>query len=210
MTSNAMFWNGIAEKYAAQPVENPDAFDRKIAATKARMKPEDVVLELGCGTGSLALRLQAHAAEIHGVDVSDEMIRIAREKAEAAKADHVTFHVGALEEGLEGFAPESVDVALAFSLLHLVEDRAATVRWLFERLRPGGTFVASTVCLGKRAWFFAPLIFLMRLFGKAPRVWFVTPEQLVDEMREAGFVDVERVDVGAKDTVAFTLATKPA
>ena len=113
------------------------------------------------------------------------------------------------DRAVEAIVAGQMDVA-GTEPLHLVEDRAATVRWLFERLRPGGTFVASTVCLGKRAWFFAPLIFLMRLFGKAPRVWFVTPEQLVDEMREAGFVDVERVDVGAKDTVAFTLATKPA
>ncbi|MEM1418059.1 MAG: class I SAM-dependent methyltransferase [Myxococcota bacterium] len=209
MTANAVFWNGIAENYAAQPVENPDAFDRKIAAIKARMRPEDVVLELGCGTGSLALRLQAHAAQIHGVDISDAMIRIARGKAEAAGASNVSFHVGSLEEGLDAFEPESVDVALAFSLLHLVEDRAATLRWLYERLEPGGTFVASTVCLGKRAWFFRPLIGTMRFFGKAPRVWMVTPEALVEEIRAAGFVDVETPDVGAKDTIAFTIATKP-
>lgn len=210
MTSNARFWNGVAETYAARPVDDPDAFDRKIAATKARLKPDHTVLELGCGTGSLALRLHAHAAEVHGVDVSGEMVRIARGKAEAAGAENVTFHVGSLEEGLDAFAPESVDVALAFSLLHLVEDRAATLRWLHGRLRPGGTFVASTVCLGKRAWFFRPLIGTMRLFGKAPRVWFVTPEQLVEEIGAAGFVDVQQPDVGAKDTIAFTLATKPA
>ena len=87
VTDTAAFWDGIAEKYAKQPVADPDAFDAKIAITKSRMKPTDVVLDIGCGTGSLALRLADSAAEVHGLDISSEMIRIANGKAQAQKAD---------------------------------------------------------------------------------------------------------------------------
>ena len=52
--NNAAFWNKLAEKYARQPVANPAAFERKIAATQSLMTPDDVVLDVGCGTGSLA------------------------------------------------------------------------------------------------------------------------------------------------------------
>lgn len=68
MTADAAFWNDLAERYARQPVANPGAFERKIEITRARMKPTDVVLDIGCGTGSLALRLAPSAATIHGLD----------------------------------------------------------------------------------------------------------------------------------------------
>jgi hypothetical protein len=57
MTADARFWNDIADKYSRKPVEDPAAFERKIATTKGRMTRESVVLDIGCGTGSLALRL---------------------------------------------------------------------------------------------------------------------------------------------------------
>jgi arsenite methyltransferase len=52
---DARFWNGIAEKYAAQPVANVPAFERKKAITREHLRPDSSVLELGCGTGTLAL-----------------------------------------------------------------------------------------------------------------------------------------------------------
>src|SRR5687767_5589866 len=93
VTTDATFWNRLAEKYARQPVAYPDAFERKIAITKAQMQAQDVVLDIGCGTGSLALRLAPSAARIHGLDLSSEMIRIAEGKARAQQVDNVTFHV---------------------------------------------------------------------------------------------------------------------
>ena len=47
MTDHALFWNKLAEDYAQKPVEDPDAFERKIAITRAQMTPRDVVLDIG-------------------------------------------------------------------------------------------------------------------------------------------------------------------
>ena len=78
MSADATFWNNIATTYAAQPVENPDAFDRKIEITRDRMIPQGTYLDIGCGTGSLALRLAPSGGQVHGLDVSSEMIRFAK------------------------------------------------------------------------------------------------------------------------------------
>ncbi len=59
-------WDGV--------VANPGAFERKIEVTRARMTPTDVVLDIGCGTGSLALRLASSAAAVHGLDISGAMM----------------------------------------------------------------------------------------------------------------------------------------
>src|SRR5208283_4002533 len=45
-----------------------------------RLRARDAALEIGCGPGRLMRPMSRHFAEIHGVDVSDEMIRLARER----------------------------------------------------------------------------------------------------------------------------------
>jgi arsenite methyltransferase len=209
LTAEAAFWNDLAERYARQPLANPGAFERKIAITQARMKPTDVVLDVGCGTGSLALRLAPCAATIHGLDISNEMIRIARGKAQAAGAANVSFHVGPFDSSFELLEPESLDGVCAYSLLHLVEDRAAALGRIYRLLRPGGFFVSSTVCLGESWLPYRPILQVMRWLGKAPRVSSLLKRVLEDEVRRAGFVRLAQPDVGAESTIAFIVAEKP-
>lgn len=209
MTANAAFWDNLAERYAAQPVANPDAFERKIAINRALMTPDDVVLGIGCGTGSLALRLAPSAKHVHGLDVSSEMVRIARGKAADQGATNVTFHVGPFDDSFSTFGASSLDGVCAYSILHLLEDREAALARIFELLRPGGWFVSSTVCLGE-SWVPYPLVIgLMRMVGKAPKVSTFKVSSLVEEMRAAGFTDIETPDVGAKAIVGFVVARKP-
>jgi arsenite methyltransferase len=208
MSNDAAFWNKLAEAYARKPVENPEAFERKIAVTTARMSPRHVVLDIGCGTGSLALRLAPRAAHVHGLDVSSEMVRIAQGKAKAQGVANVTFHLGAFDESVP-FESESLDGLCAYSLLHLVDDRPAALALIFRLLKPGGFFVSSTVCLGESRIPYGPILRAMRWLGKAPTVQIVSKGSLADEVRQAGFVDLAQPDVGAKPNIAFMVAAKP-
>ncbi|HYO97092.1 MAG TPA: class I SAM-dependent methyltransferase [Polyangiaceae bacterium] len=209
MSADVVFWNKLAEKYARTPVANPAAFDRKIVITQSRMTPSAVVLDVGCGTGSLALRLAPSGAHVHGLDVSSEMIRIARAKATAATVTNVTFHVGAFDDSFTAFGDASLDGICAYSLLHLVGDLPAALARIHRLLKPGGFFVSSTVCLGGSWVPWGPLLRVMRGLGKAPSVQLLTQHTLVDEVRRAGFVDLAQPDVGAKPDIAFIVATKP-
>jgi len=208
-TTNADFWNKLAERYSQQPVEDPDAFERKIAVTRSLIEPDDVLLEIGCGTGSLALRLAPTAGHIHGLDVSDEMVRIAEGKVAAQGVDNITFHTGPFDDGFTAFGHASVDGVCAFSILHLLEDRAAALARIHDLIKPGGFFVSSTVCLGETWVPFKPVLAAMRWMGKAPMVKIFRRQTLEDELRDAGFVDIEGPDVGTKPTVVFLTAQKP-
>lgn len=204
-----VFWNNLAEKYARKPVDDPDAFERKIALIKSMMTPEDVILDVGCGTGSLALRLASDGAQIHGLDLSREMIRIANEKAAAQKVDNVTFHTAPFDDNLTAFEPESLDGICACSLLHLVEDRPAVLAHIHRLLKPGGFFISSTLCLGESKAPFWIVLTLMRWLGKAPVVKTFSKKTFGEEVARAGFVELSTPDVGAKPTIEFMIAKKP-
>jgi arsenite methyltransferase len=208
MTADPTFWNRIADDYARKPVEDPAAFERKIAVTIARLAPTSIVLDVGCGTGSLALRLALSAAHVHGVDVSPEMTRIARAKAADQRVTNVTFHTGGFDDTFTALADGSVDVLCACSLLHLVDDRAAALARMHRLLRPGGFLVTSTVCLGESWVPYAPILAGMHWLGKAPRVWVFSKETLAGEIRRAGFVDLDAPDVGAKAEIGFMVAKR--
>jgi arsenite methyltransferase len=207
MSTDAEFWDGIAEKYAARPVENPCAFERKQAITRDLLRPGATVLEIGCGTGSLALAMAPFAGHIHAVDVSREMVRIANTKKAAAGVNNVSFHAGTIDELPVG--PGSVDSAWAFSLLHLVPDRAHALKALYECIAPGGSLISSNIVLGDSWVPYRPLLAVMRWLGKAPTVNIYDRVTIVRELQQTGFIGVEEQDVGADSNVAFIVAKKP-
>ncbi|MFT5429580.1 MAG: 2-polyprenyl-3-methyl-5-hydroxy-6-metoxy-1,4-benzoquinol methylase [Myxococcota bacterium] len=207
MTAETVFWDDLADRYSKKPVDNPDAFEQKIATTKSRMSSSDVVLDIGCGTGSLALRLAGSGAHIHGLDFSPEMIRIANEKS--ATVDNVTFHVGKFDESFRAIEPGSLDGICAYSLLHLVEDTSPVLAQIFKLLKPGGFFISSTACLGDTWIPYGVVLPFMKWIGKAPLVRVFKREGLEGDVRAAGFVDLNWPEVGAAKTTAFLTASKP-
>ncbi len=204
----AGLWDRLAEGYSAKPIADPAAYERKLAITKARLRPNDVLLDVGCGTGSLALELAPLVARVDAVDLSKEMVRIANGKAAAAGVDNVTFH-HASAEGLSVFGQGRFDVITAYNILHLVDDVDATLAKLYGLLAAGGTFIASTPCL-REGWVpYGPIITVMRWLGKAPPVTTLRRAEVLAAIGDAGFVDVRDEPVTDNRAVLFSVARKP-
>lgn len=205
----ARFWDRIAERYSKRSLPDPDSTRRKLEITRSRMRPSDVIVDIGCGTGTIALELAPHAARLTGIDVSGEMVKIARRKASESSAANVEFLQAGVIEGLGRFEPGSVDGVCAYNILHLLSDWRSALQIIHKTLRPGGFFISSTVCLANSWVPYRPLIAVMRWFGKAPHVEFIRTETLLDGMRDAGFVGLARPDVGAGRIISFVVATRP-
>ena len=97
-------------------------------------------LEIGCGPGRLVKPLSRHFGEIHGVDVSDEMIRLARERL--ADIPHAHFHAtdGA---SLALFADDSFDFIYSYAVFQHIPSRDVVLEYMRETarvLKPGGIF----------------------------------------------------------------------
>jgi demethylmenaquinone methyltransferase/2-methoxy-6-polyprenyl-1,4-benzoquinol methylase/phosphoethanolamine N-methyltransferase len=117
---------------------------RDTALELAQVKPGDVVLDAGCGTGNLTLAAKARVGpdgEVHGIDAAPEMIDVARHKAARSGAD-IDFQVG-LVEALP-FPDSHFDVVLSRLMLHhLPEDLQPKALAEMRRvLKPGGRFLA--------------------------------------------------------------------
>lgn len=206
MTTAIHFWDRIAPKYARSPIRNMDAYEQTLERTRTYLSESDRVLEIGCGTGSTALLLAEHVAEIVATDFSQTMIEIGEDKRSDQGIANVTFRQAPAIDTV--FDAESFDVVLGFNLLHLLQDPGAAARRAHELLKPGGVLISKTVCLSQGAWYFRPLIAIMRFVGYAPFVNIFSKDELETQIRDAGFEIVETGDYPAKPPSHFVVARK--
>jgi demethylmenaquinone methyltransferase/2-methoxy-6-polyprenyl-1,4-benzoquinol methylase len=113
------------------------------------------VLDVGCGTAGVTLACAARGAQVVGIDVSPEMLEVARQKVAASPfAGNVELvELGAME--LEDRFPEaSFDAVVAsLSLSELLpEERRHVLRTARSRLRPGGVLVVADEVVPHTWW----------------------------------------------------------
>tara|TARA_Y100001934_G_scaffold16682_1_gene19953 strand:- start:1042 stop:1713 length:672 start_codon:yes stop_codon:yes gene_type:complete len=205
MTTDAPFWDKIADKYAASPIKNMAAYEITLERTKAYLTKEQDVLEVGCGTGTTALKLAPNVRRLTATDISRRMIEICQEKAVAEGAHNIQFRQAALPD--DTLAADSLDAIVCFNTLHLVADLPATLKNLHTALKPGGVLISKTVCLAEQTRLWGIPIFLMRLIGKAPYVNLLTFDDIERAIKTTGFETVE-TGVYPKPFSRFVVARK--
>lgn len=206
MSREAKFWDKRAEKYSQRPVANQAAYEEKLKIMRAYLTPDSEVLEIGCGTGSTALALSPNAKHILATDISSEMIRIAWDKAGAAKIENVSFEVRAVDD--HDIAEAQYDVIMAHNLLHLLADEEAVIEAAYRGLKPGGVFVTSTACVGDMTWVFKVIASVGYSLRLIPLVKVFTQAELVQNFVGAGFGIVQEW-LPKNNAAVFIVARKP-
>ncbi len=206
MITAPAFWDKVAPKYATIPIKDPTAYEATLERARSYLKPGDRVLELGCGTGTTALKLAPSVGEYVASDISGGMLDIAREKAWEASVRNVTIRQGAPGNGDLPEGP--FDSVLAFNLLHLLPDLPAALADIAAVLPSGGYFISKTPCLSGKMALLRPVIGVMRLVGKAPEVRFFGPSRLEQMIEAAGFEIVEVAQFHKSNNKPFLAARK--
>ena len=159
------FWNKASKNYDKTEERFEYIHKKARENTKKHLKDSHIVMDFGCGTGTASCEFSSLVKEIQGIDISSEMIRIAKEKAVVSKIENVTFEKADLFE--DKFQDESFDVILAFNMLHTVPNPQDIVHRINDLLKPDGLFISITPCLGQMMSFLVNLqIQLVRILCK--------------------------------------------
>ncbi len=164
---------------------------------RAALQPGEVVLDLGSGAGLdcfLAASRVGPTGRVIGVDMTADMLEVARRRARELGLGHVEFRQGLIEELPVETA--SVDVVLSNCVINLSPDKPAVLREIARVLRPGGRLVVADI-VSRGA--------LAEAFRLQPDGWeacvagALTVDEYASGLRQVGLEDVAILPADGQD-----------
>ena len=133
----------IADVYYSLIPALPEQYIQLILQTLT-LTPTDTIIDLGCGSGDLALALRNVSSFVQGIDVSGTMISLAREKDQQQQ---VTW----IQQSVEDFdlGEETYNLIISFESFHLFPNPRELIKRCAKALKPGGA-----LCIGWRMYAF--------------------------------------------------------
>ncbi len=199
------FWNLIASKYAASPISDIAAYEKKIEKIKSYLSPENHVLDIGCGTGTQSGDLANNVKQVTGIDISSKLLAIAVQRKAEREIENVEFIQTTVFD--ERFGSGSFDVVMAFYVLHFLEDIDEVVRRIYGLLKPDGLFVLETACLGEKGKIMGSFVRFVGKLGFLPLINLLTTRRIEQALEQAGFSIVDKTKFSESND-EYTLIAK--
>ncbi|CAJ1058480.1 phosphoethanolamine methyltransferase isoform X1, partial [Xyrichtys novacula] len=152
------------------------------------LKSGQRVLDVGCGIGGGDFYMaKTFGVEVLGLDLSDNMVNIAMDRAIAEKLPSVQFEVADATKRI--FPEGSFDVVYSRDTILHIDDKLALFKRFHSWLKPGGKLLISDYCCGEKPWTPA-----FDAYVKQRGYVLYTPSQYGKFIEEAGFCNVQAED----------------
>ena len=210
MNKTEKFWDKVSNKFDKRSQKFDQTEIKTLENTNKYLNVSDMVLDFGCGPGTMAIKIADNVKNIHGIDISPKMIDAAKRKAVERKIENIDFTQSTIFD--ERYKRESFDVILAFNILHFLEDTQKVMTRINELLKPKGLIISVTPCLGEKKSFINILIFLLVFLqtkmGMAPYIRFFRISEFEDSIANANFQIVETESLHSIAEQYFIVAKK--
>jgi SAM-dependent methyltransferase len=154
----AFVWWRAARRHAPCPVwlhwlveiENPftKISRSSVVVQHLSLQPGMAVLDIGCGPGRITLPLARQVGPqgvVVALDIQAGMLRLAREKAQAANLTNIRFLQGGVGEGKLG--GNQADRAVLVTVLGEIHEQEAALKEIYDALKPGGILSVTEIIL---------------------------------------------------------------
>lgn len=204
---SSRFWDKRSKVFDEQVLSvYENAYKKTIKRAIPFLKPEDTMLEIGCGTGNATIPLSQYVKKITAIDISEEMMLKAAEKAKEEGRENITFRQkDLLELDIE---QESYDVVAAYNVLLYMKNQEKVLEKIYDILKPGGVFLSATDCLGRNLSKESVRKFWKSKLHLMPYVSFDTPVGLMRKIQRKGFLVIEIVNLHRNPPNIFIVAQK--
>ena len=200
------FWDMISNDFDKQTKRFEQMYIKTVENAKKYLNSSAIVLDYGCGTGTVAIKIADNVKKIHGIDISSKMIDAAKRKASERKIENIDFAQATIFD--ERYKRESFDVILACNVLHCLEDAQKAMNRMNELLKPGGLVISVTPCSGEKKSLINFLLILLIKTGILPYVRFFKISELEDSIANGNFQIVETESLHTKEKHYFIVAKK--
>ncbi|RNC66156.1 class I SAM-dependent methyltransferase [Proteiniphilum sp. X52] len=185
------FWDRVSGWSKAESAANSTLVECLNSRFGIHIMPDDTVLDFGCGTGTITLRIAKNANMVYGVDVSEGMLKRAQKNVEKQNIENVTF--AKITTFNKMFNEDFFNVITTFNVFQYVENRKDLFEQFYKLLKPQGLLIIAVPCFGEMNSISALLVKFLRFFRIMPETYAFGEDEIEKEITDTGFSIIESI-----------------
>lgn len=182
-------WDLGAKNYDKNVRKFEKAYKLSVDKILENVNTKSDVLEIGCGTGIITFEIARFVHQIEGIDLSEKMLQMAKNKQKRKSGENITFKTG--DAYYLKYDDASFDTVLLFNTLHVFKSPGLVLKEIHRVLKQNGKLITATDCYAEKTSFKSSIMLsaekMAKWLGIIKYLSFYKKEDLEALIQENGF-----------------------